>query len=98
PPLDTRSLHDALPISAWTAPEELVEEVLERGIFREGARHRRRPPGARDLHGPDVDDGGPDALGDAHERRLERVRALDGHCDGLGDRKSTRLNSSHLGI
>ena len=69
--------------TAWTAPKELVEEVLERGIVRKGSRHRRRPSGARDLHGPDVDDGGPDALGDAHEGRLERVRALDGRRDGL---------------
>src|SRR5439155_515211 len=42
-----------------------------------GAGDHRGPPAAHDLQRADMHDGGPDALGHTHERRLERVRGGD---------------------
>src|SRR5207302_11423584 len=55
-----------------TAAEELVEKVLECGVVRERPeRGRMAEPG--DLHGPDVDDGGPNAVGHVDKGRLQGV-------------------------
>src|SRR5438876_69571 len=48
-------------------PEELVEEVLEKRVLGKGTGRHWRPTTPRHLHRADVDDGGPDVLGDAHE-------------------------------
>src|SRR3989304_1425304 len=56
-----------------TPPEELVEEILERRVVGERSGNRRRTPRARHLDRADVHHGRAHALGDVHERRLERV-------------------------
>src|SRR2546429_1730041 len=54
------------------AAAELVEKVLECGVVRERPeRGRMAEPG--DLHGPDVDDGGPNAVGHVDKGRLQGV-------------------------
>src|SRR5437899_3626994 len=84
----TLSLHDALPILGGTPTivERLPRRVLvPRVRFEREEGARLRPLPARTLV--------------VRERRLAHRPSLGERCSsGLRDRKSTRLNSSHLGI
>src|SRR5207249_9949563 len=89
-PIHTLSLHDALPISAPSGGRDRRHaRFLSHLPARRGGRRRR----ARRLllHHDVRKDGG--------RRRSERRRALALHTVELRlDRKSTRLNSSHVSI
>src|SRR5690606_42065928 len=90
------SLHDALPILPWRGPVR-----SRRGPRRGPAPHRDGLPETESV--PEVD---------LRERRLRaayqrlprgpgrprRELAQEGRAVGRGDRKSTRLNSSHVKI
>src|SRR5205814_8575767 len=93
-PAPTLSLHAALPI--WLAHEVLVERVFARD---EHCQAVAPPPGAPPLLAQRGDRPGEADREDAVQQsdvdpELERVRGRDAE----QDRKSTRLNSSHLGI
>src|SRR5204862_7648356 len=82
--ISTLSLHDALPIFGQGARAQLqrVAERAERRRVRRSARHRHH-----------------DAKPDARGRGLpERGTGIDAGFDLPEDRKSTRLNSSHVEI
>src|SRR5205814_5297327 len=87
------SLHDALPISPGGARLVPAAALLAHAAV---ARRAERHDGA-DRRGP-VDDGGAaGVLGFAAGRSAGAAQgAAAGR--GVADRKSTRLNSSHLGI
>src|SRR5690242_21534629 len=61
-------------------------------LFRSGLAAAQRPPGAALGHHP-VDIRGQHGTVLAHHRRIDR-----GQLRGVQDRKSTRLNSSHMSI
>src|SRR5205814_8509639 len=90
PEIHTLSLHDALPISSEDVPrhirdvigEALAGRSLELANLESCAAFAAREPLIKAQLG-----------GDLHEALLA-LRAMQGD----GDRKSTRLNSSHLGI
>src|SRR5205814_6119271 len=94
PALCSLSLHDALPIFGAARHDRGIRRKL-RAAAPELVQQLRfdlvlHASGARRLHGAAMRGGG-DAPGAAHGREL--VLVLD-----QADRKSTRLNSSHLGI
>src|SRR5207244_10043483 len=90
--LPTLGLHDALPISAGSAPRQLE---INRGDLRARGPDRHRLPLAAGRQRQPGREGlaarlGLDAIADgAPLDRAGRIVAR------LGDRKSTRLNSSH---
>src|SRR5205807_9220728 len=90
PPLHTLSLHDALPISL-SVPSVKIEHVDLRlaSIPGEGTNARRRTDG---IIGYDLLCGSVVTV-DYHARRLTVTTPT-----AFRDRKSTRLNSSHLVI
>src|SRR5207249_8557756 len=86
--LHTLSLHDALPIFAARVPSG-VRRIDSPGAERElrrtaGARHGRRR--------------GRVSAGPIHEREPTVGPEQEDLADVLADRKSTRLNSSHVSI
>src|SRR5205814_10208831 len=88
----TLSLHDALPISPTLlrAAEEHVEDVGEVGS--DMAPTRGLDLAELVVSGPLL------GIGKDLEREADLLEARFGLRIGLVDRKSTRLNSSHLGI
>src|SRR3546814_15022867 len=84
----TRSLHDALPIVVHAVDHEMVER---RGKIHHLARHHR----------PAQDDRTLDNTVHTHNRHFGVIddgrgnHPAQGAKTGQGDRKSTRLNSSH---
>src|SRR5262245_62553895 len=110
--LDALDIHDAAPAARFTL--DLALQLLGRGWHRDVADNRKLVTNVRQLENfadlpiEPVDDGtrGAARRGKAEPRHdLEAGQRLgDGRDIGLehkalaGDRKSTRLNSSHLGI
>src|SRR5690606_41701197 len=90
----TSSLHDALPISP-ALPAAGSASRLGGRARRLALRSDRAVPAAGDAGA------GPDAAGRNRldgRRRVPEPQRLDPRRDGLRDRKSTRLNSSHVKI
>src|SRR5205814_8461426 len=98
PPLSTLSLHDALPI--YQPPcvrlgEERPQPARTRGQ-RLDAVIREVPARQRRVRGPRCAE--PDVRREALERDFGEAAIGRDLAAVDGDRKSTRLNSSHLGI
>src|SRR5207249_11226057 len=91
--ISTLSLHDALPICRREEePTELL--LLPRGVERRALHHphpRPDPNSLQIVH-----------RGLADDRKARQWREIPGiesvRIPGFGDRKSTRLNSSHVSI
>src|SRR5205814_10196331 len=89
------SLHDALPI--WAAPPLCWRNQRATcACFKAGTR---RVPSETEAVGGRLAVPRVTGRGEARDRRrVAALRHVDAHGDPPGDRKSTRLNSSHLGI
>src|SRR5207253_10861505 len=91
--LTTLSLHDALPISHLLSLTELTALFRQASLELLDAKVSERKRRLEDWLGAAVGEGGVPA-----QRRLQRhlrVKLLE---TARGDRKSTRLNSSHVAI
>src|SRR5699024_11920092 len=90
--LSTPPLHDALPLSL----ARRVEQEDDRGGAGEVDRALDQGgPGAEDP-GVEVEHGQSDREAAHHPRPQAQIRAEPAGCVELTDRKSTRLNSSHV--
>src|SRR5207302_8069725 len=93
PQLHTLSLHDALPISSDLArvvvDDQEIDGILAENAQRLAGRARRQDEEARALELALFDGGR--GFGRIHQQNRDRG-------EPLGDRKSTRLNSSHVKI
>src|SRR5438045_4697308 len=87
PDIYTLSLHDALPILIAAVEDRLIViAALDKAAIDLGFIDDRA-----------IDHGGVDDFPVDH-RRVDDLLVDFGFIDDSGDRKSTRLNSSHLGI
>src|SRR5699024_11897328 len=89
PSLSTLSLHDALPISTVLRTEDVAAEDPVRCEAEQCGRERRE----RHQHEDARDEGVP-----REDRHAEHRHAGCAEREDRGDRKSTRLNSSHVSI